>query len=208
MASKLKGKYLIGITGNIGSGKSKVASLLEELGAIRISSDEIAKQFTDPDSPIKEQLRSIFGNLIFDEKNSPIKNKIAELAFADKSKLVAMNSLIHPLVREQFLSLVEKSKPGSIIAWEAPLLFETDAHLLCDATVCVTASPTIAWERVQMRGGMTKEDFEKRNLVQLDIDKKKSLSDFVLPNDNSIEELKKITKEVFEKIKNKAKGIL
>jgi dephospho-CoA kinase len=208
MAQKTTGRYLIGITGNIGSGKSTVAHLFETFGAIRISSDEIAKRFTDPDSPIKNELRGIFGDHIFDENDSPIKNKIAELAFSDKSKLEAMNSLIHPLVRKEFLTRVENAQTGSLIAWEVPLLFETDAHMQCDATVCVTTSPTNAWERVLKRGGMAREDFDKRNSIQLDLEKKKNLSDFIIPNDNSMEELRKKSKEVFEQIKDQAKGKL
>ncbi|MDZ4726579.1 MAG: dephospho-CoA kinase [Leptospira sp.] len=205
MAFKEDRRYLIGITGNIGSGKSTVTRLFEELGAIRISSDEIAKQYTDPNTPIKSELLEIFGPSIFDVNGNPIKSKIAELAFSSSDKLKAMNELIHPLVRKEFRTQIRNSKEGSIIAWEVPLLFETDAHLLCDAKVCVTIDPTKAWERVEKRGGMDRADFEKRTAAQLDLEKKKSLSDFVIPNDNSIEELKKITKQVFESIKNQVK---
>lgn len=208
MATKHEGRFLIGITGNIGSGKSTVAHLFETFGAVRISADEIAKHFTDSDSPIKEELRAIFGDVIFDPNGDPIKSKIAELSFSNQALLAAMNALIHPLVRKRFQALFESSKPGSLVAWEVPLLFETDAHTLCDVKVCVTANPSVAWERVRARGGMTRADFEKRNAAQLDLEKKKSLSDFVIPNDNSIEELEKKSKEVFEKIKNKTKGIL
>ncbi len=208
MASKHEGRFLIGITGNIGSGKSTVAHLFESFGAIRISADELAKRFTDPDTPIKEELKAIFGNVIFDSNGNPIKSKIAELAFSNAAMLVAMNALIHPLVRNQFRNLIASAEPGSLVAWEVPLLFETDAHTLCDAKVCVTSNPTVAWERVKARGGMTRADFEKRNAAQLELEKKKSLSDFVIPNDNSIEDLEKKSKEVFETIRNQAKGIL
>jgi dephospho-CoA kinase len=208
MAEKIQKRYLVGITGNIGSGKSTVAHLMEEFGAIRISADEIAKRFTDPDSPIKGELKDIFGDAIFDSDFSPIKSKIAELAFNDKSKLEAMNALIHPLVRKEFLAQVSATPPGSVIAWEAPLLFETDAYTLCDAKVCVYLAPERAWDRVEKRGGMSRVDFDKRNLAQLDLEKKKSLSDFIIPNDNSTEELRKKTKKVFERIRNQAQGLI
>lgn len=206
MASKHDGRYLVGITGNIGSGKTTVSKLFEEFGAIRISADELAKKYSDPGTPIKEELRQIFGDVIFDENGNPIKSKIAELAFTDKSKLEAMNALIHPLVRKDFRTLIEKSPEGSVIAWEVPLLFETDAHLLCDKTVCVYLDHENAWSRVESRGGMKKEDYEHRSLAQLPLDKKKSLSDFSIPNDNSIEELRILTKRVFDSINDLAKG--
>ncbi len=207
MTKKENRNYLLGITGSIGSGKSTVSKLFSELGAIRISSDEIAKQFTDPNTPIKKELVQIFGDSIFDTSGAPIKSKIAEIAFSQPEKLQAMNALIHPLVRKEFRLQVEELPPGNIIAWEVPLLFETDAHTLCDGKLCVTASPDVAWERVKERGGMTREDFEKRNLAQMDLEKKKTLSDFVIPNDNSIEELKKNIKSVYETIRNTAKDL-
>ncbi|WP_242935396.1 dephospho-CoA kinase [Leptospira kobayashii] len=199
--------YLLGITGSIGSGKSTVSKLFSELGAVRISSDEIAKQFTDPNTPIQKELVQIFGDTIIDSKGVPIKSKIAEIAFSQPEKLQAMNALIHPLVRKEFRLQLEKIPPGNIIAWEVPLLFETDAHTICDGKLCVTVSPEVAWERVKERGGMTKEDFEKRNLAQMDLEKKKALSDFIIPNDNSIEELKKNIKSVYETIRNTAKDM-
>ncbi|TGN13441.1 dephospho-CoA kinase [Leptospira ilyithenensis] len=198
---------MLGITGSIGSGKSTVSKLFSELGAVRISSDEIAKQFTDPNTPIKKELVQIFGESIFDSSGAPIKSKIADIAFSEPEKLQAMNSLIHPLVRKEFRLQLKKILPGNIIAWEVPLLFETDAHTLCDGKLCVTVSPDAAWERVKERGGMTREDFEKRNLAQMDLEKKKALSDFVIPNDNSIEELKKKVKSVYETIRNTAKDM-
>ncbi|WP_411822320.1 dephospho-CoA kinase [Leptospira sp. 'Mane'] len=199
--------YLLGITGSIGSGKSTVTKLFSELGAVRISSDEIAKQFTDPNTPIKEELKQIFGESIFDPNGSPIKAKIAEIAFSEPEKLKKMNSLIHPLVRKEFHEQLAKIPTENIIAWEVPLLFETDAHTLCDGKLCVTVSHDVAWERVKARGGMTREDFDKRNLAQMDLEKKKALSDFVIPNDNSTEELKKNIKSVYETIKIAAKEL-
>ncbi len=206
MAWKEDRKYLLGITGSIGSGKSTVTRLFAELGAFRINSDEIAKRFTDPDSPIKEELKSIFGKEIFDKEGAPIKTKIAELAFANPDLLKAMNQLIHPLVRKEFKRQYEEAPQDKIIAWEVPLLFETDAHTLCDGKLCVTTDQKSAWERVEKRGGMSREDLERRTAAQMDLEKKKALSDFVITNDNSIEELKKQIKSVYETILATAKG--
>ncbi|GBF49381.1 dephospho-CoA kinase [Leptospira ryugenii] len=197
--------YLIGITGSIGSGKSTVAKLFESFGAFRISSDEIAKGFTDPDSPIKGELRAIFGSEIFDSLGNPIKQKIADLAFSDPNLLSKLNELIHPLVRKEFKRKIQSLERESLVAWEVPLLFETDAHTLCDFTVCVYTSPEIAQERAIQRGGMTREDYEKRKATQLPIEEKKALSQFSIPNDNSIEDLKKSSWLVFQEIKNKTK---
>ncbi|PJZ45897.1 dephospho-CoA kinase [Leptospira brenneri] len=203
MSPKHNNKTLIGITGSIGSGKSTVLAMFGELGAEAVSSDSIARQFTEPNSPVISELVSIFGKSILDEKGSPVRSKIAELAFSDQTKLTALNGLLHPLIRKSFHEFLNSRKDGSIIAWEVPLLFETDAHTLCDFTVTIAVSPEVAWERVQTRGGMTEEDFKKRNTAQMDLEKKKSLSDFVVTNDNQREELKKQIEIIYKEIQQR-----
>ncbi|MCW7489819.1 dephospho-CoA kinase [Leptospira meyeri] len=205
MTPKHNNKTLIGITGSIGSGKSTVLAMFGELGAETISSDSIARTFTEPTSPVIGELKQIFGNSILDTNGAPIRAKIAELAFSDKTKLQALNELLHPLVRKNFLEFLNSRKDGSIVAWEVPLLFETDAHTICDFTVTVAVSPEVAWERVQIRGGMDYEDFQKRNFSQMDLEKKKSLSDFVVTNDNQRENLKEQIAIINAEIKKRIK---
>ncbi|EKJ85361.1 dephospho-CoA kinase [Leptospira meyeri] len=205
MTPKHNNRTLIGITGSIGSGKSTVLAMFGELGAETISSDAIARTFTEPTSPVIGELVQIFGNSILDTNGAPIRAKIAELAFSDKTKLQALNDLLHPLVRKTFLEFLNSRKDGSIVAWEVPLLFETDAHTICDFTVTVAVSPEVAWERVQNRGGMDYEDFQKRNLSQMDLEKKKSLSDFVVTNDNQRENLKEQIAIINSEIKKRIK---
>ncbi|MBM9545875.1 dephospho-CoA kinase [Leptospira sp. 201903074] len=203
MQPKHNNKTLIGITGSIGSGKSTVLAIFGELGAETISSDTIARGFTEPNSPVIKELVSIFGESILDAGGVPSRTKIAEIAFSDKSKLNALNDLLHPLVRKSFLEFLHSRKDDSIIAWEVPLLFETDAYTLCDFTVTVAVKPEVAWERVMGRGGMNKEDFQRRNLSQMDLEKKKSLSDFVVTNDNQREELKEQIVIIYSEIKKR-----
>nr|WP_232374140.1 dephospho-CoA kinase [Leptospira chreensis] len=174
-----------------------------ELGAETVSSDIIARSFTEPNSPVIKELVRIFGESVLDANGAPSRAKIAEFAFSDKSKLDALNNLLHPLVRKTFLEFLNSRKDGSLIAWEVPLLFETDAHTLCDFTVTVAVNPEVAFERVMGRGGMTKEDFQRRNLAQMDLEKKKSLSDFVVTNDNQREELKEQIEIIYSEIKQR-----
>ncbi|MDF3821101.1 dephospho-CoA kinase [Leptospira sp. 96542] len=203
MRRKNQNKFLLGITGSIGSGKSTVLSMFGECGAVTISSDQIARQFTEKDTPILHELIEIFGNEIVDTNGNISRAKIAELAFSNQEKLQSLNAILHPKVRKQFLELFENTKEGSIVAWEVPLLFETDAHKICDATLTVYVSPDTAWERVKNRGGMPKEDFLRRVSAQMDIEKKKSLSDFLVSNDNSKEELEASVRNIYNQIEKK-----
>ncbi|MCW7462368.1 dephospho-CoA kinase [Leptospira limi] len=196
-------KTLIGITGSIGSGKSTALSIFGELGAVTISSDAIARTFTEPNSPVKSELISIFGPSIEMKGGTINRTKIAELAFSNESKLKSLNELLHPLVRKSFLQFFLSQKEGSIVAWEVPLLFETDAHTICDFTVTVYLPKEQNWERVKQRGGMEKSDFERRTLSQMDIEEKKSLSDFVVTNDTDREGLKEQIVIIYKEIQKR-----
>lgn len=196
--------YILGITGSIGSGKSTVLEILGNLGAFTIESDRLAKRYTEQDSPIRKEIIQIFGKEAYPNEDGPANRAyIASVAFQNPEKKNALEKLIHPLVRKDFLNIIQdlsqkESHPSKIaltprnekiVAWEVPLLFETDAYTLCDATLTVYVSQNTAWERVEKRGGISKEDFTNRWNQQFDVEKKKSLSDFALSNDNSKEEL-------------------
>lgn len=205
MAVVYKNKYLLGITGNIGSGKSTVLSLFGELGTYTISSDALAKRYTDSASPIQKELKQIFGETIFSASGEILRPKIAEIAFNHPNKLKELNALVHPRVRADFLHFFENTPEGSVTAWEVPLLFETDAHSICSGTLTVHVDESTAWSRVEARGGMTKADFLNRNRSQLDIEKKKALSDFVVPNDTNRETLRNHILEIYKTIQAKVK---
>lgn len=195
--------FLLGVTGGIGTGKSTVTKLLESKGFIRIDADEIAKSFTLKNSPIREEIQSIFGKESFPDGEDANRQLIAEIAFSQPEKKVLLEKLIHPKVRDEFHKRIQSVPIKSLVAWDVPLLFETDSYTLCDATLCVYLPPEMAWERVKMRGGMSEEDFRRRLAQQMDIEKKKSLSDFQIRNDNTKEELERELDIILEKIKER-----
>ncbi|MCC5815517.1 MAG: dephospho-CoA kinase [Leptospira sp.] len=180
---------MLGVTGGVGTGKSTVTRMLESKGMIRIDSDEIAKSFTDSNSPVRKEIQDIFGKNCFPEAEPADRAMIAKIAFSEPEKKKALEKLVHPLVRKEFLNRLLAITEKAMVAWEVPLLFETDSYTLCDATLCVYLSEDQAWDRVKERGGMSEEDFRKRVRNQMNIEKKKSLSDFIIRNDNTKEEL-------------------
>lgn len=136
-----KKTFLIGITGMIGGGKSTAAKILEELGCFRINADRLAKRYTESDSPILTELVELLGSGILDDQGKPDRKKISEIVFKNPEKLSGLNQLIHPLVRKDFQKILETTAKGKMIIWEVPLLFETDAYTLCNATVTVDSDP-------------------------------------------------------------------
>lgn len=162
-----KKTFLIGITGMIGGGKSTATKILEEMGCFGINADRLAKRYTEPDSPILIELVELLGSEILDEQGKPDRKKISEIVFNNPKKLSRLNQLIHPLVRKDFQKILETTAKGKMVIWEVPLLFETDAYTLCDATVTVDSDPEESILRTISRDKVKKEDVLARIKNQL-----------------------------------------
>jgi len=168
-----------------------------------VSSDRLARFYMEKDSPVRNEICSILGEEAFPEGKPANRNFIASVIFRDLEKKKALESLIHPLVRRDLLQKLEewsKNPDSRIVAWEVPLLFETDSHTLCDLTLTLHVPKEIAWKRVQPRG-ISKKDFLNRWNSQMDIEKKKSLSNYVIPNDSTKEELEKKIRQVWKSLR-------
>ncbi|EQA45907.1 dephospho-CoA kinase [Leptospira broomii serovar Hurstbridge str. 5399] len=197
--------FLVGITGMIGGGKSTASKFFEELGAFRISADEIARKYTDPDSPIKDELVKVLGSEILDESQKPDRKKIAKLVFGNSEKLTALNKLVHPLIRKEFREILKNQAGSRLVAWEVPLLFETDSYTLCDATVCVVSDPKSSLKRTMDRDGISMEEAEARAKSQLSLQEKSERADYVLRNLGDLEDLKKDCAKLFSELKGRMK---
>ena len=194
-------KIVIGITGGMGCGKSSFTRVLEKNGLIAIYADKLAKFYTSENSPIKEELKEIFGIQSLDSNGVPDRKFIAEQVFSNTQKLAQLTEIIHPLVRTETRKIIANSPPKSMIAWEVPLLFETHGEEICSFTVCIYLSREVAFQRTQKRDGILREDFENRMKNQLDINKKIELSDFTIENSGSLEDLETKAQEILRTIK-------
>ncbi|EMJ95460.1 dephospho-CoA kinase [Leptospira alstonii] len=198
-----KKAFLVGITGMIGGGKSTAAKILEELGGFGISADRLAKRYTEPDSPILPELVELLGKEILDSQNKPDRKKISEIVFNDPEKLAGLNRLIHPRVRNDFQKILETEAKGRMVIWEVPLLFETDAYTLCDATVTVDSDPEESILRTISRDGLKKEDVLARIVNQLPLTEKLKRADYILRNRGDLESLREECKNLYSTLLGK-----
>jgi len=173
----------VGLTGNIGSGKSTVARVFEILGVYVYHADSEAKKFLD-DSSVQNSLQKQFGQEIFD--GSAIdRKKLADLVFNDKPALDYLNSLLHPLVRKNFERWISNRSNHPYIIQEAAILFESGFYKMFDKVITVVSTPGQAVKRVMLRDNVSEEEVIGRLKNQWAAEKKKELSDFVIYNDNS-----------------------
>ena len=198
-------KFLLGITGMIGSGKSTAAKIFEEFGAFRVSSDDLAKVYTSEKSPIKDKIALSLGKEVIGPDGNLDRKKIAQIVFFDTKKLQILNGLIHPLVLKDFLTLADSIQEGRIIAWEIPLLFETGSEKICDATLTVFTDEETAYARVKNRNNISKTEFLARLSNQMSIKDKLRLSDFSIENDGKTEDLRDACGAIYNKIMKEKK---
>lgn len=171
----------IGITGGIGSGKSTVCKLLELQGIPVFYADAEAKNAMVSDNLLIAQLKTAFGDDIYNPDLSLNRSKLAEVVFNDDAKLQQLNSIVHPAVFRLFDLWVEKQSSVYVVK-EAALLFESHSYKDCDFKILVKSSEELKIKRVMQRDFITRENVYKRMKKQLSDDEKEKLSDFIINN--------------------------
>ena len=173
----------IGLTGNIGSGKSIIACCFEILGIAVFNSDNEAKLLMNKDHDLKKSLTNEFGKNVY-FNNELNRKHLSDLVFNDKLALKKLNTLVHPVVQDAF----EKwsvQQTGSYIIKEAAILFESNTFEDLDTIICVTCPEDIRLKRILNRDTLTEKEIRKRMNYQWAEAKKIHLSDYEIKNDNS-----------------------
>lgn len=174
----------IGITGNIGSGKTTVSKVFELLGIPVFNADDAAKGVMITDDVLINGIKSAFGEISYFDDGTLNRKHIAEIVFNDKKQLARLNSLVHPATFRAFNAWVKTISGVPYVLKEAALLFESDAHKFCDYSIMVQAPFETRLKRVMQRDGVTRDEVEKREANQFPEEKKARLSDHIIVNDD------------------------
>lgn len=183
----------IGLTGNIGSGKTVVASMFKVLHIPVYNADEQAHAITDTAYALKE-ITKIFGKEILNKEGKPDRKKIAGIVFADKSKLEKLNSIIHPLVLDDFNKWTGRQKNADYVIMESAILFETGYNTFFDKVIFVSAPESVRLQRVMERDHSTTAQVEARMQQQGTESSKMKKSDFVVLNDGKRSLIRQVLK--------------
>ena len=171
----------VGLTGNIGTGKTVVVGIFRVLGIPVYNADEEAKRFLFQKDVIRA-LTAQFGTSVLSE-NKIDRKKLASIVFQDEDALRYINSIIHPLVRKDLFDWIEKQKDCPYIIQEAAILFESGFNKEFDKVITVASSAELSINRVMQRDKVNRKEVEKRMANQWDQERKIALSDFVIYND-------------------------
>jgi len=193
----------IGITGPIASGKSTVASLLKEKGAMVIDADRIARDVVEPDKPAWKEIVAYFGEDVLLHDRRLNRRKLGKIVFENPDKLEVLNKAIHPPVIDEINKRVKHVEAeygdGKVVVIDVPLLIEVGLHKQCDLTVVVTADKNIRRQRLQEKG-LTKEEAESRVAAQSEKEKLEEQADIVIENNGPFAELEKKVDELWDVI--------
>ena len=192
---------VIGLTGGIGTGKTEVARLLQELGASVINADQVGHEAYTPHSPAWREVVEAFGQDILQESGEIDRRKLGGIVFADPAQLAILNGIMHPrmasIVQEKLAGL--KSEGHEVAVVEAAVLFEAGWDSLVDE-VWTTESPEEAVvARLEQRNGFPPEEIRKRIASQMSSEERSRRADQVIVNSGQFSDLERYVAEIWER---------
>lgn len=180
----MKTPIIVGITGGIGGGKSTLAEKLRAEGYLVYDSDKEARRLQNEHPLIMEQLKEIFGANIYDV-NGLNRKELAKIVFTQKDLLAKLNNIVHPVIREDFASWINKYSHQKLLFVESAILFESGFNAYIDKVVVMTANEDIRIKRVIKRDGIGEDQVKARMSNQSSEDEKISKADYVIHSDDN-----------------------
>ena len=199
---------IIGVTGGIGSGQSTVCRYLKDMGCKIIDVDKKAKQIINKDQSLKADLKKAFGSEIFDKNGKLDRRLLASIAFRDEEKTRQLNRLVHPKMVAEVIEEMENarfSQKYPIIVIDAALIYEISIEQMFDYIITVYAPLQTRLARVMARDKQTRNEVMARVRRQISLDEKRKWADFVIDNNDSLENLQRQTEVIFNKIVGQVK---
>ena len=197
-------RLLLAVTGGIGTGKSTVSEMLEELGAPIIDFDVIAREVVEPGKPAWKEIIAYFGEQVLREDKSIDRKKLSDIVFRDIEKRKKLESFTHPRINEEFIrqvnEIAEKDR-DAIIQVAVPLLIELNLQYRFHKVLVVYVPEEMQIERLMTRDSITREAAKNILKAQMPIDEKVGYADFVIHNEGSPEETKKQVEVVWKELK-------
>ncbi|HEY6075075.1 MAG TPA: dephospho-CoA kinase, partial [Anaerolineales bacterium] len=182
------GKYVIGLTGNIATGKSVVRRMLEHLGAYTIDADALSHRATARGAPGYQPILNEFGKWILDKDGEVDRVRLGRVVFSDPAALQRLEEIIHPLVR-QAINILAGRASQKVIVLEAIKLLDGDLYKICDSVWVTDAPEAVQVERLVRKRGMGKDEALQRVRLQSAQSKKVSSANVVIHNTGSYESL-------------------
>jgi dephospho-CoA kinase len=191
---------IIGIVGQIGSGKSEVAKIFEKYGGHLISADKIGKEVIEKNPVILRRLVNAFGREILTNGGRLKRRRLGKLAFASGENKIKLNKIIHPyLLRELSRQVKAAIKESELVIIDAALLIDWGWNEKVDFTILVRCSHKTTESRL-LKKGYSHNEIRNRRDSQLSNSLMKRYADFIVSNNDSIDYLEVKVKKIIKKL--------
>jgi dephospho-CoA kinase len=198
---------LVGLTGGLGAGKSTVARMLAERGAVVVDADDLARRALDPGTRAFKQVCDLFGDQILTGEGVIDRTALARVVFADEEKRRALESITHPEVFRTLMETIEAHRDtDDVVVFDAPLIVETGFHEASDVVVVVTAPMEQQVARVARDRGMDEQEARARIAVQSAPEEREAVADVVIRNDGDLESLEGQVGALWKDLRSRATG--
>jgi dephospho-CoA kinase len=187
----------VALTGGVAAGKSTVAAILEELGAVVIDSDRLAREVVEPGTPGLAAVVEEFGEQVLAEDGSLDRPALGAVVFADPARRRRLEEILHPLIRRRSLELAAAVPPGTLVVHDIPLLVETGQAGDFDEVLVVDVPVGTQVERMVAERGWSREDAEARVAAQASREERLAAATHVVDNTGTREDLRDRVTEVF-----------
>lgn len=187
MMQSLDRKFVLGVTGGIGSGKSAATDQFESLGITVVDADIVAREVVEPGQPALQKIVEHFGEAILDGQQLN-RAKLRELVFSDTKAKEALNSIMHPAIREALINQLAEANSCYVIL-SAPLLFENGLEKYTNHNLVIDVPEDVQLSRASARDGVSAQQISSIMKAQLDRTTRLEKADDVVDNSGSLAEL-------------------
>lgn len=198
----------VALTGNVASGKSSVAHLFAEWGAVVVDADAIVRDLQRPGTPVFDAIRSRFGPGVIGADGGLDRASLRAIILADDDARRDLEAIVHPAVAAERERLIEAARDGGdrVVVSDIPLLFEVMDPSAFEAIVLVDAPEALRRLRLERDRGLEPAEARALMRTQLPAGGKRLKSDFVIDNDGSLEQLRDRAWVVWRKLLSRARG--
>jgi dephospho-CoA kinase len=189
---------VLGLTGGIGSGKSMVAQIFAQLGAVVIDADQLAREVVEPGQPALQEIAATFGRDVLLPDGRLDRPRLAGIIFADPAERAKLDAITHPRIRARMEEEIKarRSGPGVLIV-DIPLLYENDRTYSVERVIVVWVDPQTQLRRIRRRDGLSAEAARLRIAAQMPLEAKRARADHVIDNSGSREDTRRQVEAIY-----------
>jgi dephospho-CoA kinase len=190
--------FIVALTGGIGSGKSAAGDFFEDLGAVVVDADQLARDVIERGTDGFDELVATFGDEIL--TNGVLdRSKLGSIVFANPAELKKLEEIIHPRVSEAFAEIIEESPSDSVVIYQIPILVQTAGRERFDYVITVETSLETRIQRLKERG-MKGYEIEARIKAQASDADRAKIADAVFNNDGDLDQLLRQAENIYEDV--------